>query len=498
MLFSNAPGRSPLHPIRFHPPVARDFHARGEEKPCCALGRATLVGFYDWQRSQVDTGLSSCASRWGVAMATSSGQFDPGGVRVFSGEDEDGKESRRWKVWVTNKLLTLAEKIPKDARGAYVYTMLTGKALEAIEHLEPTEYRCPDGEVKIFQLLDVRFPTKDSADELSENMTKIFELKANEGESLKMWISRAGEAFELLKRKTNVSFPEEARGWMILNRSGLTAEQRAVVLARSLGRLTREEIGKAMRSCYPDYVVPKKKTFGAGVVTDELHSEDPGEEDPSNDFDDVELFLAEGDDEGNSELSQDPFEESEVKEILATTWQEKRRSLNQLQKSRRFHDAGQVSVSRLKNSSEEQGVTDASRLVTGPESARILLWRVHPKVPRVSHLGKLILGRPWWSILWLWFQVTKPCHSYSWRSDLCQVNCLPILRRWSSCWCRALVMEFWTPDVGKQSLVQTLFENFNICGSSMVLTFPNLKPKWIISVLATGRVRRRIRWCPCQ
>ena len=83
MLFPVAPGRSPLHPIRFHPPVARDFHARGEEKPCCALGRATLVGFYDWQRSQVDTGLSSCASRWGVAMAASSGQFDPGGVRVL-------------------------------------------------------------------------------------------------------------------------------------------------------------------------------------------------------------------------------------------------------------------------------------------------------------------------------------------------------------------------------------------------------------------------------
>ena len=98
MLFSNAPGRSHLHPIRFHSLVARDFHARGEEKPCCALGRATLVGFYDWQRSQVDTGLSSCASRWGVAMAASSGQFDPGGVRVFSGEDEDGKEYRRWKV----------------------------------------------------------------------------------------------------------------------------------------------------------------------------------------------------------------------------------------------------------------------------------------------------------------------------------------------------------------------------------------------------------------
>ena len=82
---------------------------------------------------------------------------------------------------------------------------------------------------------------------------KIFELKASEGESLKMWISRASEAFEVLNRNTGVIFfPQEARGWMILNRAGLTAEQRAVVLARSLGKLTLEEIGKALRSCYPD------------------------------------------------------------------------------------------------------------------------------------------------------------------------------------------------------------------------------------------------------
>eukprot|EP00435_Cladocopium_sp_Y103_P061645 s117_g23.t1 len=113
-----------------------------------------------------------------------------------------------------------------------------------------------------------------------------------------MWISRASEAFELLKRKTGVSFPEEARGWMILNRSGLTAEQRAVVLARSLGKLTRDEIGKSMRSCYPDYVAPKKKTFGAGVVVDELPLDEAGDDDLAGSFEDLELFLAEGDNEG--------------------------------------------------------------------------------------------------------------------------------------------------------------------------------------------------------
>eukprot|EP00435_Cladocopium_sp_Y103_P063091 s117_g24.t1 len=90
-------------------------------------------------------------------MTASSGQFDPGGVWVFSGEDEDGKDYRRWKVWMTNKLLTLGEKITKDTGGAYVYTTLSGKALEAVEHLEQSEYQCADGEKKIFELLDVLF-----------------------------------------------------------------------------------------------------------------------------------------------------------------------------------------------------------------------------------------------------------------------------------------------------------------------------------------------------
>ena len=129
---------------------------------------------------------------------------------------------------------------------------------------------------------------------------------------------------------------------MILNRSGLTAEQRAVVLARSLGRLSREEIGKSMRSCYPDYIVPKKKTFGAGLVADECSAEDLADDDWQGGFDDVEQFLAEDENDGLGETDPHPFEESEVKEILASTWQEKRKSLSQLQKSRRFHDAGQV------------------------------------------------------------------------------------------------------------------------------------------------------------
>ena len=74
-------------------------------------------------------------------------------------------------------ILTLAEKMPKEARGAYVYTLLLGKALECVEHLDPEAYQKADGETVLFQLLDQRFSQKDSSDELSEILTEVFNLR---------------------------------------------------------------------------------------------------------------------------------------------------------------------------------------------------------------------------------------------------------------------------------------------------------------------------------
>ena len=278
-----------------------------------------------------------------MAAAGSASSSGPDGqIRVFSGDDEDAKEYKRWKIWITNKLLTLSDKVPASAKGAYVYTMLAGKALEAVEHLEPSSYQKENGEKVIFDLLDKRFPQKEATDELSENLTSIFGMKAADGEGLKAWISRASEAFDRLQRKTGVSFPDEARGWLILNRSGLSSEQQAVVLARSLGIVKREDIGRAMRSCYPEFTC-RKKVQGAAAVTEEsfMMEEDDtilgDEEDPQ--FADVELFLA----DHQPELTEaETFDEEEVREILAVTWQERRKTLNRLQKARRFPEANQV------------------------------------------------------------------------------------------------------------------------------------------------------------
>ena len=109
--------------------------------------------------------------------------------------------------------------------------------------------------------LPYQFPQKDTTDEFGEMMNEIFQLTNQFGETLKYWIRRSSELFDRLKRKTGVNFPEEARGWLILNRCGLSEHQKAVVLARCNGNLKREEVGKALRSCFPEMVLSTRKTF---------------------------------------------------------------------------------------------------------------------------------------------------------------------------------------------------------------------------------------------
>jgi len=269
-------------------------------------------------------------------MSTEASLSDHGGQRIFSGNDEDPKEFRRWKAWVSSKLLTLSTKMPESAKGAFIYTLLSGKALEAVEHLEPEKYQKEGGDKVLLDLLTKRFPDKDASDEMSENLTDVFNLRANEGEALKAWIRRATEAFDKLQRKTNVSFPEEARGWVILHRSGLTSEQQAVVLARSLGVMKQDEVGRAMRSCYPEFSCPKRKTYGASLVEDQEDDSSLDHEDAQA-FDEVEQFLAEHNQVDEDEI----FDEAEMAEALAVTWKERRQDLNRMQKARRFHDASQ-------------------------------------------------------------------------------------------------------------------------------------------------------------
>ena len=181
-------------------------------------------------------------------------------LKYFSGDDADYKEYRRWKTWVQNKMMVM-DKLSKSARGAFVWTLLQGRALETVEHLKPDEYQVEGGDTVIFTLLDQRWPEKDRNDEMGEIIAEVFSLKGKDGESLRQWAARSREVFDRCSRKGGVKFPEEARGWVLLNCSGLTEGERAVVLARAQGDLKFDSIAQSMRSCYPEMTISAPLEF---------------------------------------------------------------------------------------------------------------------------------------------------------------------------------------------------------------------------------------------
>ena len=267
------------------------------------------------------------------------------GFKYFSGDDCDHREYRRWKQWCLNKMAVM-DKLPKEARGSFVWTLLQGRALEIVEHLKEEEYQKEGGDVVIFDLLDRRWPQKDRTDEIGEHVSEVFHLKAAEGETVRTWCARARECFDRCHRKTGVIFPDEARGWLLLNCSGMTAEQRADVLARTQGALKFDELAQAMRSCFPEFVVPRKRSAAAHYLENEEEVWWPEEaeaagddEDEATGFHDVEQFLAE---HGEAEIEQEMYQEAEVAEVLAATWKDRRQELARLQKARKFHQAGEV------------------------------------------------------------------------------------------------------------------------------------------------------------
>ena len=258
-------------------------------------------------------------------------------MKGFSGENEDGREYKRWKTWAQNKFLTL-DKLPENSRGAYIYTLLSGKALEAVEHLEPEAYQKKDGDAVLWALLDKRFPQLEVVDELGEILGQVFGLRSQEGETMKQWTARASDLFDKCHRKTSVQFPDEARGWLLLHRAGLSEEQKAVVIARARGDLKRESVAAALRSCYPELAISKRRTAVA------LAEDTPAEPDAEAEYWEEQFSLLEDHQQEGSDIpaDADTFQEAEVAEVLAATWKERRQELNRLQKTRQFAKAKEV------------------------------------------------------------------------------------------------------------------------------------------------------------
>ena len=260
---------------------------------------------------------------------------DEKSLKRFSGEDDDaGKQLRKWKMWCNAKMATMKDLQAKQ-RGPWVYTLLDGKALEACEHLKLEDLMKENGDEDLWKLLSSRFPEKEPLDLMGESLGEVFGLVAMEGESAKQWTARVKEVCDRCARRASVDFPTAARGWLVLNCAGLSDEQKAIIKAKTQGKLEYDEVAAAFRSCFPMYKAPGSKVRRViGAMPAEAEVDESSQLDS---FDDVEAFLADHDaaTQGESADAQE-LSEGEAAEALAVTWKERRQEISRVSKARKF------------------------------------------------------------------------------------------------------------------------------------------------------------------
>ena len=165
---------------------------------------------------------------------------------------------------------------------------------------------------------------------MGEALGEVFHLQASPGETMAAWTGRATQVFVTCRTKARVDFPSEAQGWLLMHRCGLDDNQKAVIKAQTSGSHRAEDVGPALRSCFPSYTVRGKRDHVYAVDDEE---EFDAAEPTVEAFEDVEAFLAEGD---ISETEATTFEEEEVRDVLAVSWKDRRREIAAAKASRNF------------------------------------------------------------------------------------------------------------------------------------------------------------------
>ena len=277
--------------------------------------------------------------------------FDEKGLKRFSGEDADdsGKQLRKFRSWAEAKLVTMKD-ISEKQKGPWIFTLLDGKALEAVEHLSLEDMMKETGAETIWGLLTARFPEKESEDQMGQALGEVFGVCARDAETMQQWSARVQEVFQKCVLKAKVEFPSQAKGWIALNCAGLSEEQKAIVKAKTQGKLDIEVVTAALRSCFPQFKANANKARRP-VSTYLAEAEDAPPDDEVDDFQDVEAFLA---DHGLNVQGEDgeteEFQEEEATEALAISWKERRKEISKLQQRRGFRSQGSQAADQAKRS----------------------------------------------------------------------------------------------------------------------------------------------------
>lgn len=171
-------------------------------------------------------------------MASSSGKAESSGpavdaikdsyIPIFNNRPGDYREYRA-RVMLYKQKMDL-QKRPKEAT-INLLTSLTDIAWRQVEHLATSAPEAADGFDQVLRVLDKTFKYDDRV-EMPKAIDRFFyQLGRRNEQTLMSYTADYREAYRDLQ-KHKITLPDAVRAWILLKKSGLSAEQRQMVMTQ--------------------------------------------------------------------------------------------------------------------------------------------------------------------------------------------------------------------------------------------------------------------------
>lgn len=164
-------------------------------------------------------------------------------VPTFNNQMQDYREYRK-RCEIYKKKMELGNR-----QGEVVYnlvTLMTGKAWGLVEDMSLEQMSATDAHEKLFKRLDKGFKY-DPLTELPDDFEQYFvKLQRRPNQTLQEYMNDYTKAERRLEVTHSVTLPDKVRAWWFLRRSGITREQRQLILTNT--GVTGLSIDEAMRS----------------------------------------------------------------------------------------------------------------------------------------------------------------------------------------------------------------------------------------------------------
>lgn len=190
-----------------------------------------------------EAGKGSSASGQSAEDSTYTGKAD-NYVPTFSGRQSDYREFRK-RCDIYSAKMKIAKRQSETVFN--IATLLAGRAWDVVEDLTVDELSAPDAYDKVFGRLDATFKYEPITELPSDFESFFIGLQRRGGQTVQDYQTEFMRVERRLTNTHKIQLPEKVRAWWFLRRSGLSKEQRQLVLTQ-LGEsnLTLDRTMKAM------------------------------------------------------------------------------------------------------------------------------------------------------------------------------------------------------------------------------------------------------------